>query len=205
MPAAKVQIMKVLAKLHDPDIGIDELTEDISKDVTLSYRLLRYLNSAHFSLPQEVDSIRQAIMMLGWNNIRSIATLIVMSRIDDKPSDLFKTGLIRAKMCGLLADKLQPGTADMFFTAGLFSIIDAMMDTPIQDIIHRLPLGKELQQALLFQEGLVGQVLGNVIKFVGGKPTVGCAPNISQDELNKIYLRALQWADAATAELSSAA
>ena len=205
MPMAKVQILKVLSKLHDPEIGIDELTDDISKDVTLSYRLLRYLNSAHFSLQQEVDSIRQAIMMLGWNTIRNIATLIIMSRIDDKPGDLLKTGLIRARMCSLLADRLAPKEVDTYFTAGLFSVIDAMMDTPIQDVIHRLPLAKDLQTALVYKQGEIGNVLGDVIKFVAGKlKPVTSTADYSMDDLNKTYLKAIQWADVAVAELSSA-
>jgi len=205
IPTSKVQIMQLLSKLHDPDIGIDELAEDISKDVTLSYRLLRYLNSAHFSLQKKVESIRQAIMMLGWNNVRSIATLIIMSRIDDKPSDLFKTGLIRAKMCSLMADKVQPGAADTFFTAGLFSIIDAMMDTPIQDIIHRLPLADDLQNALVYLQGNIGHVLQDTINFVGGNPSKAPSSNFTLAEMNKAYLKALQWADTAATEITAAA
>lgn len=203
IPASKMQIIKLLSKLHDPEIGIDELTNDISQDVTLSYRLLRYLNSAHFALQQKVESIRQAIMMLGRDNIRSIATLIIMSRIEDKPSDLFKTGLIRAKTCSLLADKVHPGSADTFFTAGLFSVVDALMDTPIQEIMHRLPLSEDLQNALVYQQGEIGHALLDVITYVRGNLSDIAGSNYNMDDITKAYLQAIQWADAAVSEIAA--
>lgn len=205
LPSNKLQILKLLTKLQDPDTTVDELENEISHDVSLSYRLLRYINSAHFVLRQEIESISQAIMLLGWNNIRSIATLIIMSRIEGKTIDLFKTGLIRARMCSLLANKVKPDMQDSFFTAGLLSVIDALMDQPMQDIMQQLTLSEDLQNALIYQQGDIGQTLFNVIEYVRGHPEAVNGSDYSMEDLTEIYLQALQWADATAREITVAA
>lgn len=205
MPANKLQVIRILSKLQDPDGRVADLENEISLDVTLSYRLLRYINSAHFALRQEIESISQAIMLLGWDNIRSIATLIIMSRIEDKTIDLFKTGLIRARMCSLLAGKIQPGAEDRFFTAGLLSIIDALMDLPMQEVMEQLSLSDELQNALVHHQGELGEALANVIDYVSGKANTVKSTRYNMDDLTEIYLKALQWADATAREITVAA
>ncbi len=82
-PANKLAVMKVLASLQSPDLDTKELTQTISQDVTLSYRLLRYINSAQFGLGKQIDSIKRAVVMLGRNTIRNLASLIALSQIDD--------------------------------------------------------------------------------------------------------------------------
>lgn len=205
MPSNKLQVLKLLTKLQDPNITVNELENEISHDVSLTYRLLRYINSAHFALRQEIESISQAIMLLGWDNIRSISTLIVMSRIEDKTIDLFKTGLVRASMCSLLAAKIKPGAEDIFFTAGLLSVIDALMDLSMEEVMQQLPLSEELQNALVYQKGDVGQTLFNVIQYVQGHLSTVNGSDYDMDDLTEAYLQAMQWADATTREITVAA
>ncbi len=205
MPANKLQILNILTKLQDPDITVSELENEISHDVSLSYRLLRYINSAHFALRQEIESISQAIMLLGWDNIRSIATLIILSRIEDKTLDLFKTGLIRARMCSLLATKIKPGAEDIYFTAGLLSIIDALMDLPMQDVMQQLSLSEELQNALVHQQGDIGHTLFNVIEYVQGNPSAIKSSDHNMGDLTETYLQAMQWADVTAMDITVAA
>ena len=205
MPANKLQVLNILAKLQDSNITVDELENEINHDVTLSYRLLRYINSAHFALRQEIESISQAIMLLGWDNIRSIATLIILSRIEDKSIDLFKTGLVRAQMCKLLAGKVKAGAGDAFFTAGLLSVIDALMDLSMEEVMQQLSLSQELSDALVYQQGDIGHTLFNVIEYVRGHPAAVTGSEYSLDEISQVYLEALQWADTAAMQITSAA
>ena len=205
MPANKLQIIKILSQLQNPDISVDELENEISHDVTLSYRLLRYINSAQFALRQEIDSISQAIMLMGWDNIRSIATLIILSRIEDKTIELFKTGLLRAQMCKLLAGKVKPGAEDRYFTAGLFSIIDALMDLPMQKVMEQLPLSEELINALVYQQGDMGHTLFNVVEYGRSHPSAISGSAYSLDEMREAYLKALSWADSTAMEITAAA
>ncbi|WP_292750040.1 EAL and HDOD domain-containing protein, partial [Methylophaga sp. UBA3593] len=140
-PAAQT-LMELLVKLQDPEVEVDELAEIINQDVALSYKLLRLINSAFFGLPREVGSTRQAIVMLGQNKIKTWASLLCLSGLDDKPNELRTTAMIRGRMCELLA-KHYKGHADVFFAAGLFSTLDALMDKPLEVLLQDLPLSEE--------------------------------------------------------------
>ena len=201
MPTNKLAAFKILTKLQDPDIAIGDLENDINHDVGLSYRLLKYINSAQFALRQEIESISQAIMLLGLKNISSIATLIVLSRAEDNTIDLFKTGLIRAKMCQLLAEKVSPETADTFFTAGLMSIVDALMGLPMQEVMQQLPLSQELQAALVNHQGEIGETLQHVTDYVRGNISATTFSKHSVPEMTETFLQAVKWADDTAKEI----
>ena len=98
-----VNRVRLLARLHDHDIDFDELQEIIGRDIALSYNLLRFINSAFFALPRRVESIRDALVLLGAINVRKWATLMALADSQDKPRELVVTGLVRARMCELLA------------------------------------------------------------------------------------------------------
>lgn len=205
LPTNKLQVMKILSKLYDPDSNVTELADEISQDVNLTFRLLRYVNSAQVSLRKEIESISQAIMLLGWDNIRSIATLLTLSRIDGKSVDLFKTGLIRARMCGLLAPKVKAGAEDIFFTVGLLSILDALLDMPMEQVMQQLPLSHTLQTALVEHEGESGRTLADVIAYTEGRLTALETYQYNMDDLTGVYLQAMQWADATSAQMQEGA
>ena len=95
--------MRLLASLQNPEGELAELQEIIGQDVGLSYKLLRLVNSAFFALPREIESIRDAVVLLGRNNIRRWATMIALTEVEDKPDELLVTGLVRARMCELAA------------------------------------------------------------------------------------------------------
>jgi len=158
-PANKLAVMKVLASLQSPDLDTNELTQTISQDVTLSYRLLRYINSAQFGLGKQIDSIKRAVVMLGRNTIRNLASLIALSQIDDKPHELFVTAMIRAKMAESVSKALKIGDPESCFTIGLFSVIDALMDQPMSSIMEQLPLSDDIKTGLLDHRGAAGYVL----------------------------------------------
>src|SRR5579872_2291763 len=129
--ANRLALMQVLAALQNPDIELNEVEALIRHDVALSFRLLRYVNSAYFGLRSEVRSIGQALALLGVENARRWATLSVLASIDNKPTELTMTALIRARFCELSGGRLGIGTPPEMFTLGLFSVIDAMMDSPM--------------------------------------------------------------------------
>lgn len=201
LPANKLKILQLLAKLHDTNTHVDELVSDISSDVALSFRLLRYINSVQFGMQNEIDSIKQAVLLLGWNNIRSIATLMVLSSIEDKPFELIKTGLVRAKMCELLSSDSHPGETETFYTVGLLSIIDALMDCTIEDAMKQLPLSKHITDALTYKTGELGNLLQDVINYIRGDLGTFKYASIEQPKASEAYLQALQWADATAREI----
>lgn len=198
-PANRITIINILAQLQDPNVQIEKLEELISQDLALSYRLLKYINSAAFALQREVDSIHHAIVMLGLNTIRSLANLMLMSNIDDKPHELLVIAIIRARMCEELGTHVDKTMKDAFFTAGLFSVIDALMDSPMEDIVSQLPLSSDLKDALLEQAGIIGAALKCCIAFERADWINVQFSGLEQSIIQKAYFDAVIWSNQAMA------
>lgn len=202
-PSNRITIINLLAQLQDPKVHIEKLEELISQDLALSFRLLKYINSAAFALQREVSSIHHAIVMLGLNTIRSLANLMLMSNIDDKPHDLLVIAIIRARMCEELAINFDKKMKDTFFTAGLFSVIDALMDSSMEDVVAQLPLSPELRDALLEQKGIVGEALKCCIAFERADWKNVHFQNLDTAIIQKSYFNAVIWSNDAMALVAS--
>jgi c-di-GMP-related signal transduction protein len=164
MPANRLTVCRLLAKLHQPDVSIHEVESLISEDPSLSYRILRYINSAAIAMPRKIESIRQAVRMVGLDHIRTLSSLVLLFSMDDKPRELIKTSVIRARMCQLLGEG---PTHDhgAYFTTGLFSTLNAFLNCSMQSALEHLPLSDEIREALLHGEGSYGRILSAVIAF----------------------------------------
>jgi len=194
-PANKLAAMRILAKLHDRSSTPKEIEELIMQDITMSIRLLRYINSSMYHITREVESISHAIMLLGLDSVKSVATLVVLSKMEDKPQELIITSLVRAKMSEYLAQRYEPDLKDMAFTAGLFSIIDAVMDKPIEEILVQLPLSEEIIECLIHGVGKLADILKTVIAYERNDFETLNQSKISTDDLRKAYLSAVEWTD----------
>ena len=201
-PANRINIINLLAKLQDPEVNIEVLEALISEDLALSYRLLKYINSAAFALRREVDSIHHAIVMLGLNTIRSLANLMLMSNIDDKPISLLVIAIIRAHMCEQLAESIDTKMKNTYFTIGLFSVIDALMDSSMEDIVSQLPLTPEIKDALLEQKGTMGEALKCCIAFERADWKNVQFKNLDEHIIQKAYFDAIIWSNSATTLIS---
>src|SRR5206468_10674793 len=131
----KLSLLQLLAALQDPDIELKRLEELIARDVALSYRLLRYINSAFFGLRTRVDGIGRAVALLGLSNVKRWATMTVFAGIEGKPRELLNLALVRARMCELLGPELGERSGDQLFTLGLFSVVDALLDAPMHEVL----------------------------------------------------------------------
>ncbi|MFO1371185.1 MAG: HDOD domain-containing protein [Candidatus Competibacteraceae bacterium] len=201
VPTNQLAILQLISKLHDPNVEIKTIEALISQDVSLSYKLLRYINSAYFNLPQRIQSIQRAIVLLGTKNVRSWATLISLANMDSHRSDLITIALERAKMCELLADAIGIKQKDSGFTVGLLSVLDAMTQTSMDVILAALPLDEDINKALLHHEGPLGRILACTLAYERCEweslDTLGLDPN----QINDAYLTALAEAYRATYEL----
>jgi EAL and modified HD-GYP domain-containing signal transduction protein len=160
--------LQLVSKLSDPSVDFDTLVELVSSDVSLTYRLLRYLNSAHFALRQPLTDVRQAMGLLGYNKLRAWVALVAMSSVDDKPAELVRIGIVRARMCELLADALDVD-GPTAFTVGLFSILDALFDREMGELIGPLPLDEPLKAALIDRDGALGQLITYAEQYEAGR------------------------------------
>jgi len=156
------------------------------------------VNSAFFGLRGDVRSIGQALALLGIENVRRWATLSVLASIDDKPTELTVTALIRARFCELAGAQLPPGNAAELFTLGLFSVIDGMMDAPMHDVVASLPLADDMREALVLRRGEKGRLLDCVASLEAGDDEHAHA---IVARAGALYLEAVMWANAAAESL----
>lgn len=205
MPANRINALRMIAELQNPEINIKELETLISQDPAMSYKLMRYINSAAFTLSKKVDSIHHAIVYLGGKEIKRWATLIALTGIDDKPNELITTSLIRSKMCELLSENQPQLNKDPAFIVGLFSTLDAMMDQPLPEILGTLPLSQEITRALIDRQGPYALILNSVIAYERGEwDKLECA-TISRGTITEIYLHSLSWSNTIMQEMKAGA
>jgi EAL and modified HD-GYP domain-containing signal transduction protein len=195
LPANRLNAMRMMAKLQSQELDIEGLEQLISHDPALSYRMLRYINSAAFSLRKNIQSIRHAIIYLGEKEIRRWATLIALAGIDDKPDALVNTSLVRARMCDLLTALDNPQHRDSAFVVGLFSTLDAMMDQPLDVVLEALPLSPDIVAALLHREGPYSHVLEITLAHERGDWDTLERLAGSANTISTVYLEALGWAE----------
>jgi EAL and modified HD-GYP domain-containing signal transduction protein len=168
-PINRAALLQLLTRLHDPGVEFQELETLISRDVALSYKLLRVINSAYYGLPLKVTTIRQALLFLGIRFVTSCVSLMLLTGIDDKPPELVTVAMVRAKMCEQLARAIAHGSPGTFFLVGLFSVLDALMDRPMSELLGTLPLTEDIAQALLHHEGVLGTTLHCVLAYERGQ------------------------------------
>jgi EAL and modified HD-GYP domain-containing signal transduction protein len=197
IPSNRLTQMRLMTVLQDPHCQLEELERSITNDLGVSFRLLRWINSAYFSLPRKVNSVREALVLLGVRNVRSWALLMTLAAIDDQPSELIRTAMVRAKMCELIAKAIDRPDPDAHFTVGLFSVVDAFMNMRMEDVLSELPLSPEVATALRDQSGPLGEVLSWVLTYERGR--VECLEPAPEADamLRDAYLVALRFAEEA--------
>jgi EAL and modified HD-GYP domain-containing signal transduction protein len=192
--------LRLVAELQAPDVDFGQLQEIVSRDVGLSYNLLRFVNSAFFSLPRRVESLRDALVLLGLNNVRRWTTLMALAASQDKPHELLVTGLIRARMCELVAKSVGDRDPESYFTTGLFSVVDALMDASMVEVLRSLPLSQQVIAALLNHDGTKGRVLHAVLSYERGHfDELMALPTSSSPA--ELYAQAVEWATQASGGL----
>lgn len=187
----RIALVQLAAALQDPALELAELERLISRDIALSYRLLRFINSAYFSLPHEIASIGHALALLGLENVRHWSTLTVLGAIDDKPRELMMTALIRARFCQQAVTDPASSSAERF-TVGLFSVLDALMDTTMEQALAMLPFPQAMRDALTWHRGPNGRWLECVQAIEHGE--FDRAARLVRDA-GSVYLSSLAWAN----------
>jgi len=200
IPTNKLQFLQILKEIHSPNVEFKKLATIIQSEVSLSYKLLKLINSAAFSLRYKVTSILQALSLLGLREIRSwISFLSIMSMADDKPTELVVSSLIRAKLCDQLSEPLNlPEHQSNLFLLGLFSLLDVLMSRPIEEILQEITVDDDLLAALSGEAGKLRNILDLVIAIEKGQweQVSDLAKTLQLDEaiLANVYIEAIKWA-----------
>ncbi len=191
----RMVIIHLMGKLYQPDADYNELEEIVSLDVSLSYKLLRLVNSAYYSIPSRINSIRQAMTMIGMEQLKGWLTLFLLSERVEKPEELKITAMIRAKMCESLAREAGYQHPSTFFMAGLLSVLDALMDVPLQQILDQIPISNEVRDALLSGKGVLGECLRCVQYYEQADWDKVHFLRLSTNQIREIYVRTVIWAE----------
>jgi len=196
LPVGHGAALGALHQLQSSGADFDALEEIIRRDVALSYRLLRHVNSAFFGLPRTVGSIREALMLLGTRAVRQWAVALVLSGLEHRPHALLSTALVRARTCELVLEPYDRESASEGFTAGLFSLLDAVLGAPMDDILAELPLSADIAAAITCHEGVAGKALAKTIAYERGDFDHPALAGHARNALTIAYSDAVRWADA---------
>lgn len=202
LPANQLAILQLMSRISDPELETRELERLISIDPSLSLRVLRFVNSPLSGLSRRVESIHQAVVLVGRVIIRNWVMLLAMASLDSVIPELVKSALIRARLCEQLAVEAKLPGRDSFFTCGLFSLVDAIMARPMYEILGSLPFTAEVRAALEEHAGLRGDAIVCAEQLEAGAPDGASFLDIDSARLAQLYLEAIVWADQATLAVS---
>ncbi|THB63872.1 MAG: HDOD domain-containing protein [Desulfovibrio sp.] len=172
LTSTQMSRMRLFQFIEKDSKDFDELTDIIETDVSISYRLLSFINSPAFGFSRKIESIKQAIVLLGWKQIKSWLWLVILSDIapENKVSELHYLSSIRGKFLERAANNhnIETINAESLFLLGLFSLLEALLEIPIHDIADNLPLDDELKAALCYEENLYSPWLALAKSFERG-------------------------------------
>ena len=151
LPGYKKNYISILAAINQPYLEFGQIETILKKDVSLSYKLLKFINSSFFGLQNKINSLRQALALLGKKNLAKWVSLMVLRSVgEDKPGELILNSLIRARFAeGLASAKMSKRQVADAFLMGLFSHIDVLLDRPLEEVLDGISLGTEIKEALL--------------------------------------------------------
>ena len=198
---AHATVLDLLNKVRN-NADIKEIETGFKRDVALSFKLLRYINSVGFGLSCEIQSIRHALTILGYSQLYRWLTLLVATAGDGStPPALMKNAITRGRLTELLGEGfLGKSDRDNLFIVGIFSMLDAMLEMPMDDILEKLFLPETIGEALLTRQGIYGPFLalaeaceGDDIKQI---EELSLPLGIEPDKVNQSHLSALAWVEA---------
>lgn len=198
---SQMAMAELLYETSKKDLDLASITSVFERDVTLSYKLLRYANSAIFKRRNEISTIKQALVTLGSEELKRFLGLMFASNINpDKPSELINSAMVRAKFCELMASEVKPPIDNSIaFLTGLLSLIDAIVDEELTSILSKLPLAQEIKDTLLTRKGAMAALI-MLLEFIeraewSKTSAVIETLGLEKSGVIKSYNEAIAWAD----------
>lgn len=184
--------INLLATINKVDVDFSEIVSVISHDVGLSYKLLHYINSSSFGLPNKIQSLQHAITCLGLKEIRRWSNIITMASLSNKPSMVIENSLICARMCEQLGALIKINQEQMFLI-GMLSHLDSILDISLEEALTQLPLNTEITEAILGKKGIYGEILKYVLEYEAWQLSTLSFKDITPEQIKDIYLEAIAW------------
>src|SRR5208283_5011885 len=198
---SEIQYLNFMIEISKANYDLNELETIISRDISMSYKLLRHVNSAYFKRSSEAASLKQALLILGKDEISRLFLLIGLSKLaSNKPEELIRSACIKAKFCEKLGYVSGRGAQkNELFLLGLFSHLDAILDQPMMEIMEKLPLGTSVKEALVYRRGELADYLALAEFYEHGEwesvKETAAKIGIAESLIPKIFLEACSWAN----------
>ncbi|GAO37468.1 diguanylate phosphodiesterase [Sulfuricella sp. T08] len=193
-------VLELLNKVRN-NAEIKDIESSFKRDVALSFKLLRYINSVGFGLSCEIQSLRHALAILGYQQLYRWLTLLLVTAGEGSTSPaLMKTAVTRGRLTELLGkDMLEAADRDNLFIVGVFSLLDAMLEMPMEEVLDKLSLPETISDALLTRQGLYGPFLDLAVACEEGDTDhiekLAFSLQLEPDKINQAHLSALAWVE----------
>lgn len=201
---SQIAMAELLYETSKTELDLNSITNVFERDVSLSYKLLRYANSAIFKRRNEISTIKQALVILGSGELkRFIGLMFAVTANPDKPSELINLVMTRAKFCELVAQDIRSQLdISIAFLTGLLSMIDAILDEEMETVLDKLPLSKDIKDPLLTKKGVMAALI-KLVEFIEqadwDKTTLVMEKlKLDKDKVVEHYSQAVAWADEQT-------
>jgi c-di-GMP phosphodiesterase len=201
VPSNKLTQIEILRMLRKDSLDFEKLCGLVKRDTSLTYRLLRLLNSPIYAMRQEVRSIKSALIAVGEDGFRRIAMLAIASELNDgQPSELLRMAFVRGRFCELAAEQCSLDPTEQYLL-GLLSLLPAMLQVPVEDLTPTLPLREEICMALMGAAVPERTLLEWLICHERGQWDA-CDKIVDENQLDRLkllrsYAEAVIWAEAA--------
>ncbi len=201
---SQMAMAELLYETSKTELDLNSITSVFERDVSLSYKLLRYANSAIFKRRNEISTIKQALVILGSGELkRFIGLMFAVTANPDKPSELINMAMTRAKFCELVAQDIRSQLdISIAFLTGLLSMIDAILDEEMATVLEKLPLSQEIKEPLLTKKGVMAALikLVELIEHAEWEKTTLVIEKLKldKDKVVEHYNQAVAWADEQT-------
>lgn len=205
LPAGKMSLLQLISESAKVEMDYDKINGIIQREVSLSYMLLRFINNPSFNKSQKISSLRHALNYMGATEVKKFVALLALANLgDDKPSEILNLSLVRAKFCELLSkarhDDENPPKG---FLVGLFSLLDAMLDQKMENLVSKLPISDDLRVALCGEHNFLNSYLELAKTFESANwietKKIAAKLKMEQRTLHGLYNQSIVWSNSMVA------
>lgn len=201
IPMSSVSKLKILNIISKETIDYNKIEKIVKEDVSLSYKIFRYINSSAFCFKNRITSIKRALVLMGKREIYKWISLLLVIDVMGTPNDeVIKMAISRAKFCELISQEMKECKKSYeYYLIGLFSNLDFLLERSMEEVLDEICIPKEVKDALLGVNNNLKKVLDIVLLYEKGmwdEVIEGCKElKINSNVISNYYLEAIKFSE----------
>lgn len=201
MPSNRTGCLRLITEVNQPVPDLDKIEDIIRRDLSLAFKLLKYINSASYGFKSRITSIKHALVLLGVSEIKKWVSLVALKSFsEDKPDEIIRSSTVRARFGELLSEKMGlDNLKSNIFMIGLFSMIDTLTGMPLDLILSDLPLPPEVKDAILGKQGPLFNFFNMILAYEKADwvtfYSLAEKYNLDLVEVPHLFVQTLNWTD----------